>query len=102
MNKEMTACGSYKCQREEQCDDCFLVDHLKECAWCELYDHEERKLEVQNLASDYPIDPPPIHEMLAYIGKKTGFNPATMFSQATEDEGDRHRAGLRRRRACNY
>jgi hypothetical protein len=29
--------------------------------------------------------------MLAYIGRKTGFNPATMFSQVTEDEneGDR-------------
>jgi hypothetical protein len=27
--------------------------------------------------------------MLAYIGKKTGFNPATMFSQVAEDEGDR-------------
>jgi hypothetical protein len=92
---EMTTCKvadsvqAYNCQREEQCDDCFMIDHLKECEWCTLYDHEERKLEVQHQPSDYPSDVPSIDEMLAYIGKKTGFNPAAMFSQATEDEGDR-------------
>lgn len=36
----MTTCHLSSCQKEEQCDDCFLVDHLNECAWCEHYDHE--------------------------------------------------------------
>ena len=41
----MTTCeydGSlktYQCAREEQCDDCFMVDHLKECNGCTHYDH---------------------------------------------------------------
>jgi hypothetical protein len=47
---------AYKCQTEEQCDDCFMVDHLKECEWCEHYDHPVRKLKVQHLASDCPSD----------------------------------------------
>jgi hypothetical protein len=94
---EMTTCEvadsvqADKCQREEQCDDCFMIDHLKECDWCEHYDHPVRKLQVQHQPSDFPSDAPSIDEMLAYIGRKTGFNPATMFSQVTEDEneGDR-------------
>jgi hypothetical protein len=92
MNKETTTCSydgdirQWNCQRDEQCDECFMADHLKECEWCTEYDHEERKLEVQHLASDFPSDAPSIDEMLAYIGRKTGFNPATMFSQVTEDE----------------
>jgi hypothetical protein len=94
---EMTTCEvadsvqADKCQREEQCDDCFMIDHLKECDWCEHYDHPVRKLQVQHQPSDLPSDAPSIDEMLAYIGRKTGFNPATMFSQVTEDEneGDR-------------
>lgn len=36
---DMTTCDSYKCQREEQCDKCFLIDHKKECAGCEHYEH---------------------------------------------------------------
>ena len=34
---EMTICEiadsvqAYNCQHEEQCDDCFMIDHLKEC-----------------------------------------------------------------------
>jgi hypothetical protein len=64
---------------------------LKECEWCEHYDHPTRKLHVQHQSSDFPSDVSSIDEMLAYIGKKTGFNPATLFSQITEDEdkGDR-------------
>ncbi|TCU78885.1 hypothetical protein EDE08_101668 [Bradyrhizobium sp. R2.2-H] len=56
----MTTCeydgtaSTYNCQREEQCDDCFMVDHQKECGWCEFYDHTTRKLEVKHLPSDYP------------------------------------------------
>ena len=34
----MTTCNLYKCQREEQCDDCWLVDHLSECEGCEEVD----------------------------------------------------------------
>jgi hypothetical protein len=55
---EMTTCEydgdprQMACQREEQCDDCFMIDHLKECDWCTEYDHEVRKLEVKHLASD--------------------------------------------------
>jgi len=30
---------AFNCQREEQCDDCYLIDHLKECAGCEMYEH---------------------------------------------------------------
>ena len=30
-----------KCQRIEQCDDCFTIDHLKECDGCKEYDHPE-------------------------------------------------------------
>lgn len=44
----MTTCDYYVCQREEQCDSCFMVDHQKECGWCEEYDHDERKLEVSH------------------------------------------------------
>jgi hypothetical protein len=80
---ETTTCGSYKCQREEQCDECFLVDHLKVCAWCELYDHEERKLQVQHLASDYPNDTPSVDDLLAHLVKQTGFR------LEGEAEGDR-------------
>ena len=35
----MTTCNLYKCQREEQCDDCWLVDHCKECSGCDYVDH---------------------------------------------------------------
>jgi len=77
-------------QREEQCDDCFTIDHLKECEWCEHYDHPTRKLQVQHQSSDFPSDVPSIDECW-HIGKKTGFNPAAMLSQITQDEdkGDR-------------
>lgn len=34
---------AFNCEREEQCDDCFLVDHLKECAGCKEYDHPQDK-----------------------------------------------------------
>jgi hypothetical protein len=56
---------------------------------CGEFHQEATTIKVQHLASDFPSDVPSIEEMLAYIGKKTGFNPATMFSQVTEDEGDR-------------
>ena len=52
---EITTCEvadsvqAYKCQTEEQCDDCFMLDHQKECGWCEYYDHTVRKLEVTHL-----------------------------------------------------
>ena len=47
IKEEMTTCDyganpsekAFNCQREEQCDDCFMVDHLKECTGCEHYDH---------------------------------------------------------------
>lgn len=48
MNKEPTTCEvadsekAFRCQTEEQCDDCFMVDHLKECNWCEHYNHPEK------------------------------------------------------------
>lgn len=75
---EMTTCevaGSleaYKCQPEEQCDDCFMIDHLKECEWCEQYDHSVRKLEVAHQPSDYPTDAPSVDDLLAHLGKQTG------------------------------
>jgi len=34
---------AYNCMRYEQCDDCFMVDHLKECAGCEQYDHPNQE-----------------------------------------------------------
>ena len=74
---------AYNCQREEQCDDCFMIDHLKECEWCEHYDHPVRKLEVQHLPSDYPNDTPSVDDLLAHLGKQTG------FSLEGEAEGDR-------------
>jgi hypothetical protein len=80
---ETTTCRSYKCQREEQCDPCFMVDHQKKCGWCTLYDHEERKLEIQHLASDYPTDAPSVDDLLSHLGKQTG------FSLEGEAEGDR-------------
>jgi hypothetical protein len=55
MTTEPTSvCGTYRCAAEEQCDDCFMIDHEKECGWCAEYDHATRKLEVQHLPSDYP------------------------------------------------
>jgi hypothetical protein len=87
---EMTTCEvadsvqAYVCQREEQCDDCFMIDHLKECDWCEHYDHPTRKLSVKHLPSDYPTDAPSVDELLAHLGKQTGFR-----LEDNEDEGDR-------------
>ena len=60
-----------------------MIDHLKECEWCEHYDHEERKLEVKHLPSDYPNDTPSVDDLLAHLGKQTG------FSLEGENEGDR-------------
>lgn len=37
---------SFKCQREEQCDDCFMVDHLKECSGCEHYEHGKKTMKT--------------------------------------------------------
>lgn len=51
---EMTTCEydgdprQWACLHDEQCDDCFMVDHLKECAWCTHYDHPSRPLKVQH------------------------------------------------------
>ena len=87
---EMTTCEvadsvqTDKCQREEQCDDCFMIDHLKECEWCEHYDHPVRKLQVQHLTSDYPTDAPSVDDLLAHLGKQTGFS-----LEHDEEEGDR-------------
>lgn len=47
MTEEMTTCeydGSVKafnCIREEQCDSCFMKDHVKECPGCAHYEHDE-------------------------------------------------------------
>ena len=30
---------AFNCQRVEQCDDCWLVDHMRECKGCEHVDH---------------------------------------------------------------
>lgn len=30
---------AFNCQREEQCDECWMKDHVKECASCIHYDH---------------------------------------------------------------
>jgi hypothetical protein len=90
MNKEMTTCEvadsveAYKCITEEQCDHCFMIDHLKECEWCEHYDHPVRKLQVQYLPSDYPTDAPSVDDLLTHLSKTTGFR-----LEDTEDEGDR-------------
>jgi hypothetical protein len=35
---------AYECITEEQCDECFLVDHLAECNGCEHYDHPTRDM----------------------------------------------------------
>lgn len=51
---EMTVCEydgdprQWACIREEQCDNCFMIDHQKECDWCTMYDHDTRKLEVKS------------------------------------------------------
>ena len=74
---------AYECQTEEQCDDCFMVDHLKECEWCQHHDHPPRKLEVQHLASDYPTDAPSVDDLLVHLGKQSG------FSLEGGEEGDR-------------
>ena len=39
----MKTCELQSCQREEQCDDCWMIDHCKECSGCEFYDHPEKK-----------------------------------------------------------
>jgi hypothetical protein len=42
---EQTTCdydgtiSSWRCATEEQCDDCFMVDHKKICAGCNHYEH---------------------------------------------------------------
>jgi hypothetical protein len=46
-------------------------------------------VQTTGTGSDFPSNVHSIEEMLAYIGKKTGFNSATMFSQIAKDEGDR-------------
>lgn len=38
---------AYKCQTEEQCDNCFMIDHLKECNGCNHYDHPETVSELE-------------------------------------------------------
>jgi hypothetical protein len=76
------------CQREEQCDDCFMIHHLKECEWSEHYDHATRKLEVKHLASDYPNDRPSVDDLLALLGKVTGMS-AIVPSEQEQDEGIR-------------
>lgn len=39
--KDADSVKAMKCQREEQCDDCFMVDHEKECEGCSEYEHNE-------------------------------------------------------------
>jgi hypothetical protein len=85
MTQDMTTCGSFKCQREEQCDDCFMVDHVKECDGCEHYDHPVRKLEVQHIASDYPKQDSITSMTEAFFG----FAPGTLSSKSNDEEGDR-------------
>jgi hypothetical protein len=45
---QTSSCGTYRCAAEEQCDDCWLIDHERECGWCEEYDHTTRRLKVQH------------------------------------------------------
>jgi recombinational DNA repair protein RecR len=67
---EMTTCEvadsveAFKCQTEEQCDDCFIIDHQKECGWCEHYDHTVRTLAVVHQPSAYPSDAPSVDELI--------------------------------------
>jgi hypothetical protein len=55
---------------------------------CGEFHQEAVTLEVKHLPSDYPTDAPSVDEMLAYIGKKQGFDPAAI-SFDIEGEGDR-------------
>lgn len=41
-----TSCEKYSCQREEQCDDCWMIDHLKECDGCDEFDHPPKPEEA--------------------------------------------------------
>jgi hypothetical protein len=50
---------AFKCQTEEQCDDCFIIDHHKECDWCEHYDHTIRRLSVAHQPSALILPTPP-------------------------------------------
>jgi hypothetical protein len=34
----------------------FMIDHVKECEWCEHYDRPVPKLEVKHLPSDHPSE----------------------------------------------
>jgi hypothetical protein len=75
---------AYKCQREEQCDDCFISDHQKECDWCEQYDHTVRKLAVAHQPSAYPTDAPSVNELLSHLAGKTGVD----LEPADESDAD--------------
>jgi hypothetical protein len=84
--KEITTCEvadsvkAYECQRYEQCDDCFMIDHQKECGWCTEYDHTVRKLEVKDLCNEAPS----IDELLSHLEKKTGFGLESNYSKTEE------------------
>lgn len=38
-------CDNYECAKIEQCDSCWLIDHLKECNGCTFYDHPKALVE---------------------------------------------------------
>lgn len=38
-----------RCIREEQCDECFMIDHRKECNGCEYYEHKPRAFSYAQL-----------------------------------------------------
>lgn len=102
--KEITTCEvadsvqAFNCQSEEQCDDCFMVDHLKECSGCEHYDHPVKTLVIHptcecNGTGVFPqefsngsdeVECPTHHpayqkvytvdELIKHLGKTTGLN----------------------------
>lgn len=76
---------TYNCAREEQCDDCFMIDHLKECAGCEHYDHPpmtrllqvqhdtgERRFEAELLPLMMRLTPEELMELQADVEAKYG------------------------------
>jgi hypothetical protein len=69
-----------------------MIDHLKECEWCEHYDHPVRKLEVDHQPSDYPTDAPSIDALLAHLGKVTGLSAVISSDSDEEEDGDTNSA----------
>jgi hypothetical protein len=51
---------------------------------CGEFHQDATTLKVQHLASDYPNDTPSVDDLLAHLGKQTGFS-----LDNNEEEGDR-------------